>query len=185
MVTNMSVSPFGAVLSILLGLFVVGVVITVLVLGIGLIFRLIGRVTVCVGGIIGDVVSIVVNLVAMPFQLARALVLLVIGRFARADAAAMRFHTSAMEVGRRAWSAAIQRPLRIVGVDVPPRRAPRAIPAAVASNPSGPPASPPPHPRGFVPVAAPFAPPPPRERSVAPPWPDPSMLLSGFPGYTI
>lgn len=173
--TSFGFGPIETVFSILLALFIVGVVITVLVLGFGLIFRLIGRIFVCIAGIIGDVFSLAANLLVLPFQLARALVLLVACDDDRdADAAATRFHGNVLEVCRRFWSATVQRPLRIVGIEVPPRRVPRSpnglVAVAIVAGASQPP---PPAPRGGSPSAAP------------PPWPDPSSVLGGFPGYTV
>lgn len=177
-----TLGPLGGAIAILVGLFAVGVVITLLVLGFGLIFRLIGRVVVCIVGMVGDVFTVAANVVVAPFNLARALVMLVIGRFARADAAAIRFHQNVGEVVRRIWSAAVQRPLRVVGFEVPPHRRKGAGDPRSGANPSSPMAAAPVPPFG----RAPGAPPPPRPGAAPPPpWPDPSTVLTGFPGYSI
>ncbi|MBX3354549.1 MAG: hypothetical protein KF724_02495 [Phycisphaeraceae bacterium] len=179
---------FTAIAMILLGLFAVGVVITVLVLGIGLIFRLIARLFACVFGVIGDVVGAAVNLLVAPINLARAVVLLVFARFPKADLAARSFHNNLVSCGLRLWSAAVQRPLRVLGIEVPPdrRRQPAFAPAmaapggafpgapqqVMADRPAPPPPPPPPVPNGAGDAS----------RS---PWPDPLSLVTGFAGYTI
>lgn len=186
--TGEFLGPLGPVLAILLILFTAGVVLTMVVLGFGLIFVLVGRVFACVAGIVGDVFVSAVNILMMPFNLGRALVLLVFARFAKADAAAARFQQNVVESVRRVWSAGIQRPFRILGIEIPPRRAKRTVVAAAAVSPNG--AS---NVSSFSSLSSletvypKSAPPPPRQNAPAapPPWPDPSTLISGFPGYTI
>jgi len=179
MLSGSAANPLIAIGMILLGLFAAGVVVTVLVMGIGLIFSIIGRVIDCIAGIVGDAFGIAINLLVMPFNLARAVVMLVFGRLQKADAAATRFHRNVLEIGRRCWSAVVQRPLRIVGVEVPPKKVRRGtagsnavsqLPAVKAGIDASQAAAPP----RAVPGSA-----------EAPPWPDPAMLLSGFPGYAI
>jgi len=183
-------SPFGSdfgvigtVLAILLGLFLAGVAIMVLIVSVRFVAVAVGRIIACAGGIVGDLITAVVNLAVAPFSLARALVLLVIGRFREADRSAERFQSRIVEVGMRLWSAVVQRPLRIAGVRVPPRRH-SLVPA---HGPVGPGAPPPPplmaH-RGAATAPPPFAASP-RSTVDPPPWPNPAGFSNSFPGYEI
>jgi len=185
-ITGTGVDLLGTVLVIMLGLFAIGLVVTILLVGLGFITRLIARVIVCVFGIVGDAVAAAANLLVAPFTLARALVMLVVGRFREADASAARFQARVVEVGRRAWSAVVQRPLRIVGVRIPPhaRRHAPALAAAGSAAVRDAGAAVVHSIRTASPARHGASPPPPGGQP-PPPWPDPSAIAAGFPGYVI
>lgn len=156
----------------------------VLVVSVRVVAKLVARIVSCAAGIVGDVITAAVNVLVAPFSLARALVLLVIGRFREADRSAERFQQRLVEVGLRAWSAAVQRPLRILGVKVPPHR--RVLVAAAGPRAAGARLN------GFAAAGlhgAPTAPPPfpgaGRGASQPPPWPNPASISASFPGYEI
>ena len=162
--TGVSDSALGVILIVLGALIAVGIVVPFIVFGIGFFARLIGRTFACIGGIIGDVCCAVGNVVAAPFSLGTALVNLLFGRMERADRAARMFQERLVWLCRRVWSAAVQRPLRVVGIQVPPR-----MPRVVVTVPPPPP---------FPGQKAPPAP-------GAAPWPDPAVALGTFPGYQV
>lgn len=162
--TGVSDSALGVILIVLGALIAVGIVVPFIIFGIGFFVRLIGRTFACIGGVIGDVCCAVGNVVAAPFSLGTALVNLLFGRMERADRAARMFQERLVWLCRRVWSAAVQRPLRVVGIQVPPR-----MPRVVVTVPPPPP---------FPGQKAPPAP-------GAAPWPDPAVALGTFPGYQV